>query len=152
MPTMNAWNDQPVEPHVNERGRFVDTGAAEAERDWGMFTHLAGALAVFDGGAGLFSLIATPIMWRVKATQSPFLDDHGREATNFQLSMLLYTLVGTGIVALFTIGLGLIPWLVALAVLRIYGTIAGALASHRGEYYRYPVCIRFFKRTTDAAA
>jgi len=28
-------------------------------------------------------------MWRIKHKESPFLDDHGREAVNFQLSLLL---------------------------------------------------------------
>ncbi|MEM8836118.1 MAG: DUF4870 domain-containing protein [Planctomycetota bacterium] len=151
MPTMNAWNDQPAEPHVNEQGRFVDPSATEAERNWGMFTHLAGALAVFDG-LGIVAMIVTPVLWRTKARQSPFLDDHGRDATNFQLSMLLYTLVGSAVVALFTLGLGLVPWLIAIAVVRLVGNIRGAMAANRGEYYRYPVCIRFFNEPVNAAA
>ncbi len=124
-------------------GRWVDETTLESQRTYALFTHLAGLISLADMTLG--GPIATVIMWRVKAHESEFLDDHGREAMNFQLSMLIYTLAGSAIIAIVTFGIGVLPWIVLMAVMRLVGCIRGAMAASRGEYYRYPVCIRFLK-------
>lgn len=122
-------------------GRYFDADALESERTYGLFTHLVGLLSLAD--MTLLGLIGAIVVWRIKASESPFLDDHGRESVNFQLSLLLYAVVGTVAIAIVTFGLGLIPWIAFLFILRIYGCVKGAMAANRGEFYRYPMCIRF---------
>ena len=90
-------------------------------------------------------IIAAIIMWQIKKSESPFLDDHGREATNFQISMAIYTVVLIPLLILITCGLALIltiPAAILLLVLNIVGCVLAAKAAHRGEYYRYPMSIR----------
>jgi uncharacterized Tic20 family protein len=77
-------------------------------------------------------------MWLIKKDTSPFLDDHGRESVNFQISLLIYMILG-GVLTL--CGVGFII-MVAVPVLGLVGSIMAAVAANRGEYFRYPATIR----------
>lgn len=108
--------------------RHVDAFATEGERTWGMLTHLAGFLP--------FPILAPLIVWLVKRDESPFLDDHGREALNFQISIWLY-----GLIATFTcVGIVLLP---ILGIVNVVCMIVMATRAYAGEYIRYPMTIRF---------
>lgn len=130
-----------------------DENATPSERTYAVFNHLAGLTSLISGGVPGISLIAVLIMWRIKCKESEFLDDHGREAVNFQLSLIAYILMGMLAAAIFviitlTIGTVLVVpaaalGALALIALNLIGTIRGAMAANRGEYYRYPMCIRF---------
>jgi len=124
-------------------GRWVDDTTIESQRTYALFTHLAGLLSLAD--MFLAGLIATLVLWRIKAHESEFLDDHGREAVNFQISLLIYSTVAAMLVPV--LGLGLLL-LFALWLIRLVACIRGAMAASRGEYYRYPMCIRFLKPST----
>jgi uncharacterized Tic20 family protein len=123
-------------------GPVVDPSADESERTYALFQHLIGLLGLFDGGF-IVGLIGSIVMWRIKANDSPFLDDHGREAVNFQLSLAMYAILGTAVIALVSLGLLVIPWIIFLYVLRLVGCIRGAMWANRGQYFRYPMTIRF---------
>ncbi len=140
-----------------QSGRFRDASADSGERTYALFNHLVGMVSIASGGVPLGGLIATIIMWRIKAKESPFLNDHGREAVNFQLSQLVYSIGGSIALAIMTAAtLGLasplfaVGWLF-LCVLNIVGCVRGAMAANRGEYYRYPMCIRFIAEQETAA-
>jgi uncharacterized Tic20 family protein len=92
----------------------------------------------------ILPVVAPLIMWLVKRDQSPFIDDHGREAVNFQISITLYALatIPLGIV---TCGAGYVIGWIAVVVLAIIGMITGAIAAHQGRYFRYPATIRLVK-------
>lgn len=131
------------EPRPTPAGsdRYADPHADADERTYAMFTHLVGPLSLVSMPVPLLGLIATIVMWRVRASKSPFLDDHGRDATNFQLTVLAYSVVLT-VLLIPTLGLSGLGHL-GLAALTLVGCIRGAIASHRGEFYRYPMTIRF---------
>jgi hypothetical protein len=105
--------------------------------------HLVGLLALTSVPVPVAGLIGTAIMWKIKGDTSPYLDDHGRDAVNFQLSLLLYSVV-LAILIIPTLGLSTVGH-IGTAVLSLVGCIRGAKASNRGEYYRYPMTIRFLK-------
>lgn len=136
-----AHLDEDGEPRQAEHQPYVDPHADSGERTYAAFNHYIGLLSLMD--ATVLGLIGTLIMWVTKRKESPFLDDHGREAVNFQISLLLYAVVGTIIIAIISFGLLVVPWIGALFILRLIGCIRGGLAANRGEYYRYPCCIRF---------
>lgn len=147
--TMNGPFDQPQSRTTATRA--IDEGASSSERTYALFTHLVGLVSLSNGGVPLLGLIGTIIMWRIKASESPFLDDHGREATNFQLSLILYTILGV-VFTIVTVGFGAllaVPGMIAMIVLAIIGQVRGAMAAHRGEFYRYPCCVRFIKAPDD---
>jgi len=103
-----------------------------------MLCHL---LALFTGFLGPL------ILWLVKRDQSPFVDHHGREALNFQLTVLVASVcLGAMTFVLmfaFLIGLLLVPVLMAASIGALVLEILATLAAQRGEWYRYPCCIRF---------
>lgn len=110
---------------------------AKEERTWGMLCHLS----VFAGHFIPFGNIIVPlIIWQVKK-ESPFVDYHGKEALNFQFSLLIYGLIAA-ILAFVLIGL---PILIALWVMGVVMVVIAGLKANDGNYYRYPITIRFLK-------
>ena len=113
----------------------------ETNRDacmWAMFCHLAG-LGGFVPLAPIFgSIIAPLIVWQIKKDQFAFVDEQGKEAVNFQISILIYAIVA----ALTCIGLALLP---AVYVFDVVFLLIAAVKANNGEHYRYPLTIRFIK-------
>lgn len=124
----------------NSPFRMHDSAAPEGERTYSMFLHLVGLLSMLEWITSFISVIVTGIMWAIRKNDSPFLDDHGKEAFNFQLSLMLYVVIG---LMLSPIGVGAVILGLGIPLLRIFGCIRGAMAAHRGEFYRYPMCFRF---------
>jgi uncharacterized Tic20 family protein len=83
--------------------------------------------------------IAPLIIWLIKRDQSPFIDHHGKEALNFQITLLIGWFAAM-LLLLVLIGLVLMP---VLLVAQILFPILAAVAANRGELYRYPLTIRF---------
>jgi uncharacterized Tic20 family protein len=109
-------------------------------RMWAMFCHLAG-LAGYVIPVGISSIIAPLIIWQIKKNEFPFVDEHGKEAVNFQISMLLYTIISIPFV-LICIG---VIMLIAIGIINIVCLIIAAIKANNGEHYRYPICCRFIK-------
>jgi len=130
------------EPPVNPQGRAFDPDAGPDERTFAMFMHLT-LLLNLTGVGGPISFIAVLIMWLIKKDESPFLDDHGREAVNFQISLFLWALI-LGIGAIFTCGISAL-FLLAIPIVGAIGMIMAAVAANRGEFYRYPMTMRLVK-------
>lgn len=115
--------------------RLVDPAAQEWERTYALFIHLS--LLAFHVA---MPVIPALVMWLIKRDRSPFIDDHGREAINFQISLVIYYFVGGAL--LVACGIGFVM-LAATYVLGLVGMIMAAVAANRGQYFRYPATIRF---------
>jgi uncharacterized protein len=106
------------------------------EKSLGMVCHLLG---IFTGFLGPL------IVWLVKKDGSAFICHHGREALNFQLTLLLVMLClgsTTFFLTFFFIGLLFVPVLFVVPILALVAEIMAAVAAQNGEWYRYPCCIR----------
>ena len=57
------------------------------ERNWALFTHLA-SFAGFIMPFG--NLIGPFVIWLIKKNQSDLVDQHGKTAINFQISLLIW--------------------------------------------------------------
>lgn len=101
-------------------------------RQMAMLCHL---LAIFTGFLGPL------IVWLVKKDDHPFIDEQGKEALNFQFTVLI-ALVGGSVSMLLCIGFLILP---AVWVLNIVFTILATAAANKGEHYRYPISIRFLR-------
>jgi uncharacterized protein len=101
------------------------------DRNLAMLTHLSGIL---------FSVIVPLIMWLVHKDkpEKHFLVEESKEALNFQITVLIAFVVSSAL-SVILIGLLLMP-LVWLA--NIILCILAAVASSKGERYRYPLTIR----------
>ena len=106
---------------------------------WGMACHLA-ALAKYIGIP--FGNIAGPlIIWFIKRGESPFVDEHGKESLNFQISLTIYGIIAA---IFWFVPMGYLL-AIALVVADIVLIIKATAAANRGEAYRYPFTIRFIK-------
>jgi uncharacterized Tic20 family protein len=87
----------------------------------------------------------------VKGNDSPYVRQQSAESLNFQLSMLIYGVVGTivGIIlAVVTLGLGLIvviPLGLVFLVAALVFLIQGSVKALNGEDYDYPLSLRFVR-------
>src|SRR5438045_5159503 len=121
------------------------TGVTTQERQWAMFAHLSALISIWVGYVGCF--LGPLIVWLIKKNEMPYVDQQGKEAINFQLNMLGWTIV-LGLVVVLTLGLGLIivaPLFAALAVYSIVMPIVAAVSCNSGEPYRYPYVFRIVK-------
>jgi uncharacterized Tic20 family protein len=108
-------------------------------RRWAMFCHLAGLAWMMVWPLPIIGgVVATLIVWQIKKDDAPFIDRSGKQAFNFQLSMLIYSAV----LAITVIGVFLVP---VVAVLNIVFTIIAAIRAGDGKGYRYPLSIEFIK-------
>lgn len=113
-------------------------GVSSEERQWAMFAHLA-ALVGFIIPFG--NLIGPLVVWQVKKNEMPFVDDQGKEALNFQLTVTMAVIVCL-ILLVVLIGALLLP-IVGIAALVL--TVIGAIKANGGEAYRYPLTLRLIK-------
>jgi uncharacterized Tic20 family protein len=103
-----------------------------------MWCHL-GSLSGFIGFP-FGNIIVPAIIWLLRRNDHPFIDEHGRESMNFQVSLLIYSFIA-GILCLLVIGFLL------LAILYIFGlvcVIKAAMRANDGLPYRYPYTLRLF--------
>jgi uncharacterized protein len=108
------------------------------ERTWGMLAHLT----AFSGFLiPLGNVIAPLIVWLIKRDQSPFVADQGKEALNFNISVLLAGLV-CGVLVWVFIGILLG---VALFIFWLAMTIIAGLKASEGIRYRHPFTLRLLK-------
>lgn len=103
------------------------------------FLHLSALLGLIGNGIGF--ILAPLVVWIIKRDDDPFIDDQGKEAVNFQITMTLAAIV-SGLLILVLIGLVLLP-IVLLAMIVL--PIIAAMRARDGEAYRYPFTIRFIK-------
>ena len=101
-------------------------------RMWAMFCHLAGLAGMVIPGIGC--VIGPLVLWLIKKEEFPFVDEQGKEALNFQITMLIYGVVA-GLLCFVCIGLLLAP---ALAIADLVLLIIAAIKANDGYHYRYP--------------
>lgn len=115
---------QPASPQMNPAD----------EKLWATLVHLGGLF---------FGFLPALIGYLVLKDRGPFVRDHTRQALNFQISIIIYSVALT-IVGVITIGFGFllfVPFGIALVVFMIIA----AVAANKGEWYRYPLTIEFIK-------
>ena len=115
-------------------GRLQDQRLDSTDRNFAMWMHVSVLLALFV--VGPFAGVAPLILWLSRRDRSPFNDDHGREVVNMSITGVI--VLGVGMVT--GIGMLVLPiWLIIILI----GLIRGAVAASNGEYFRYPMTIRF---------
>jgi len=134
---------QPVSTKQPEAARPAGE-AKELDRDarmWAMFCHLAGVGGLLPIVPVLGSIIAPLIIWQIKKDDFNFVDEQGKEAVNFQISVLIYAIVA-GLMCFACAGFALLP---AVYVLDVILLIIAAIKANDGRHYKYPLTIRFIK-------
>ena len=106
--------------------------SAGEEQGWGVAMHLGGVF---------LSWLVPLVLWLVFRQRSRMLDDHGKEALNFQITLFIAYLVGAATTII------LIGFLILFLawVLSVVFSILAAVAAYNRRPYRYPLTIRFIK-------
>jgi uncharacterized protein len=107
-------------------------------RTWNMLCHLS-ALSGYVIPFG--NVIGPLLVWQIKKNEIPSVEEHGKAALNFQLTILIAMF--TALFAAFAlwivcIGVLFIPVIIAIAVCGIVFAIIAGIKANNGEPYRYP--------------
>ncbi|MCU0547898.1 MAG: DUF4870 domain-containing protein [Leptolyngbya sp. Prado105] len=148
----------------------MDESLEASVRRWGSGCHLVGLFSiVLCAFLPIPFLGALPpyVVWRMGRDRHSFIDEQGREAINFQISMTIYLLVAvilwiflafttciaaiSGVNAAQNALSALFSWILwaGLAIAVLFGLFMmaviffGAVKASRGQSYRYPFTIRF---------
>ncbi|MBA2508398.1 MAG: DUF4870 domain-containing protein [Nocardioidaceae bacterium] len=109
---------------------------------------MAGHLGSFVAAWLALGLLAPLLVMLTKGNESSYVRRHAVESLNFQLSWLIYTVLGgitAFLLAIVTLGLGLIVIVPLIAVfLLTYAVlvIVGGVKASQGAEFRYPLTIR----------
>ena len=104
-----------------------------------MLCHATALAGFFVPWAG--HILGPLIVWLAKRGDSPEIDVHGKESLNFQISMLIYSLIA-GVLCLVLIGFVLLG---ILHILNLVIVIIASIQAGEGKLYRYPISIRLIK-------
>ncbi len=103
----------------------------------------------------VFARILSLIFWLLNRQRHPFIEEAGKEAMNFSLSIDLYVLT-IGAISLASCGLyavnplfssiGIIRLLVPVLLLVHFCLVLfGGIQASQGTIYKYPLTVRFFR-------
>jgi len=128
---------QPQQPQQAGPARETDKDA----RMWAMFCHLAGVGAFVPVLPVLGGVIAPLVVWQIKKDTFGFVDEQGKEAVNFQITVAFCALLA-GLLCFICAGIALLPIVYLLDVVFL---VIAAIKASDGLHYRYPLVIRFIK-------
>ena len=93
----------------------VPTGTPSAEeKQWALFAHLSALIGyIIPFG----SIIGPLVIWQIKKNEMPFVDDQGKEALNFQITVAIIAIICL-VLVLILIGILLLWALAAVSLHR----------------------------------
>jgi len=125
---------------MNQNMQFQPPMALQTpeQKQMGMFLHLSQLLNIVLPPAGI---IVPIILWQIKKDEMPALDAHGKMVVNWLISSLIY-FVASLILTIVLIG---ILGLVAFGIMSLVFPIIGGIKANNGEFWEYPLTIKFLK-------
>ncbi len=131
----------------------------KTQRNWAMATHLA-ALAICFVAIPLGNIWGPLIVWLWKRHEVPGVDEHGKAALNFHISIVLYLLIGAIVLGVPLLILTFVPFLGLLTIpllwlmgvvgsliilVEIILTIIAAVKASDGSMFNYPLSLKLIK-------
>lgn len=107
-------------------------------KTWSVLSHVltvAGFVIPFG------NIIAPLVIWLMKKDESADVGRHAVESLNFQISVTIYLFVA-GLLCFVAVGFVLLP---AVFLFLLVCVIAGTVKAANGEFFKYPLTIRFIK-------
>lgn len=115
-----------------------ETPLTQDEKNMAMFCHLG----AFSGVLIPFGNIIVPlIIWLTKKEDSEFVNYHGKESLNFQITMAIAFIISF-ILVFVIIGIFL---LIGLGIFELVVIIIASIKASEGKPYNYPFSIKFIK-------
>lgn len=117
----------------------------QEERTAALLCHIGAVVGSFAPPA---NLIVPVVVWMLKRDQSAFVNEHGKEAINFQINLsvgiVLLSLLAAFLMVLL-VGFLLIPVIIILAIAGLVMGVVAGIKAYEGHAYRYPYIIRLIK-------
>ena len=120
-------------------------GDQSQARMWNMLCHLS-ALAGYIIPFG--NVLGPLLIWQIKKNEFPSVEEHGKAALNFQLTVLIALFVGiiaAVLLSFFCIGFLLVPVVVLIGLAGLVFAIIAGIKANNGEAYRYPWSLTLVK-------
>lgn len=108
-----------------------------SDRQLIVLTHLSQLITLV---IGFGSLLVPLILWFTNKDKIYEMDEHGKNIVNFQLSILVYSIVCIPLILL--LGLGLVG-LIVLAIVSFIFPVINAIKASNGETPKYPLSLNF---------
>ncbi len=102
-----------------------------------VITHLSQLLTYLTGFGGL---LVPLIIWATQKDKVEAMDVHGKAILNFQLSIIIYSIISIPLILVF--GLGILT-LILVGILAFVMPIVNAIKASNGELPSYPLTINF---------
>ena len=109
------------------------------DRNMAMLCHLTSFATVV--GIPLGNIVGPLVVWLIKREQSSFVDWHGKESINFQISVTIYAII-SAILILAVVGFALLPLTIVFAFIMV---IMATMRANDGLRHQYPLTMRFIK-------
>ena len=124
-----SFNMQPMQPSSLQ---------TPDQRQMGMFLHLSGLAFALVFPIGIVLPI---VLWQTQKEKMPALDEHGKMVANWMISATIYGIVS------FILMFVLVGFLTGAAVwlMAIIFPIIGGIKANNGEFWDYPLTIKFLK-------
>ncbi|MEO6052073.1 MAG: DUF4870 domain-containing protein [Pyrinomonadaceae bacterium] len=124
-----SFNMQPIQPSSLQ---------TPDQRQMGMFLHLSSLAFALVFPIGIVLPI---VLWQTQKEKMPVLDEHGKMVTNWMISATIYGIVS------FILMFVLVGFLTGAAVwlMAIIFPIIGGIKANNGEFWDYPLTIKFLK-------
>ena len=151
---MNTPDPDPAPPEPSLPDPPATAGVPSAvsgdDRQWAMLAHLSALLGYiltsgWAGSAGGF--LGPLIVWLVKKDTMPFVDQQGKEALNFSITIC----IAFAALWIFTFGTFFIGGIIAFPLMLVVGlyalvfAIVASIKAYEGVPYRYPIALRLIK-------
>jgi len=117
----------------------LDHSNQNREKTWALVCHLSALIMLT--GIPFSNLLGPLIVWLIKKNEMPLVQEEGKKALNFQLSMTIYTLVAFLLCFVYIGFLLIFPIIVA----NIIFVIIASVKTSNGENYQYPFTFQFIK-------
>jgi len=97
---------------------------------------------------GIVGFFAPLVIWLIEKDKHRFVDEHGRAAMNYQISIIIYfaaawlLIIVTRLFNLLIIGNYVMN---ALFIIHVVFVIIGAVKASKGKLWRYPIAIPFLQ-------
>ena len=108
-------------------------------RRWAMLCHYAAFAWFLVPMIG--NVIGPLLVWQLKKDADPFIDQQGKEALNFQITVSAAFMI-CGLLAWVLIGF---PLMALVGVFTLVVTVIAGIKANDGVAYRYPLCWRLVK-------
>ncbi len=141
---------RPEEVLATDTTHVAEPQVSAQERQMAMFAHLSalvGGILTTGWADSIGCFVGPLVIWLMKKDEMPFVDDQGKEALNFNITVGIAFLVLL-LLSIMTLGIGLvlaIPAWIIIGVAWLVLTIIASIKANEGVAYRYPFALRLIK-------